>query len=315
MSRNAAALLKAPFLAFGRSYNAHAQRRPIATGLVTTVVKTSAADLFAQRVMEGKSWEEVDWRRHGLFCTFGFFYLGGFQYYLYNHLFVKWCHGITMTLGHKGSAPIKTFIDQAIHHPFCYFPCFYAMKGAVEGRPLPSTVAKYKAELWENCKALWTIWVPAQLVNFALVPRHLRIPYVAGVSFLWTVVISVMRGALEKPAGAEAAAQAAAPTAAALDAAADAAAAAAAADAAAAAAAPVAAGALEQQQHGGRGGRGGGGSGGSGGDSSGGGGGGSGGGGGGGMAAKVGSGGGGGGALGLKALVGSREAQTQAAQT
>jgi len=39
---------------------------------------------------------------------------GGFQYYLYNHLFVKWCAGMTAALGHKGSAPIKTFIDQAI---------------------------------------------------------------------------------------------------------------------------------------------------------------------------------------------------------
>lgn len=39
---------------------------------------------------------------------------GGFQYYLYNHLFVKWCAGMTAVLGHKGSAPIKTFIDQAI---------------------------------------------------------------------------------------------------------------------------------------------------------------------------------------------------------
>lgn len=24
-------------------------------------------------------------------------------------------------------------------HPFCYFPCFYTLKGAVEGRPLSST--------------------------------------------------------------------------------------------------------------------------------------------------------------------------------
>lgn len=39
---------------------------------------------------------------------------GGFQYYLYNHLFVRWCAGMTAALGHKGSAPIKTFIDQAI---------------------------------------------------------------------------------------------------------------------------------------------------------------------------------------------------------
>jgi hypothetical protein len=39
---------------------------------------------------------------------------GGFQYYLYNNLFVKWCAHITARVGHMGSAPIKTFIDQAI---------------------------------------------------------------------------------------------------------------------------------------------------------------------------------------------------------
>lgn len=62
-------------------------------------------------------------------------------------------------------------------HPFCYFPVLYLTKGAFEGRPVASTWEKYKADLWDNCKALWTIWVPAQLVNFAFMPRHLRIPY------------------------------------------------------------------------------------------------------------------------------------------
>lgn len=187
--------LTAPLRAVGRAYNAHAQRRPFAVGTVTTVVKTSAADAFAQLVLEDRSAADFDLKRHGLFCAFGLFYLGGFQYYLYNHLFVRWCAGITAAVGHKGAAPVKTFIDQAIHHPFAYFPAFYGLKGAVEGRPLSSTWDRYRAELWDNCKALWTIWVPAQLVNFAFVPRHLRIPYVAGVSFAWTVVLSAMRGA------------------------------------------------------------------------------------------------------------------------
>lgn len=39
---------------------------------------------------------------------------GGFQYWLYNHLFVRMCAGMTARMGHIGSAPIKTFIDQAI---------------------------------------------------------------------------------------------------------------------------------------------------------------------------------------------------------
>ncbi|KAF6260930.1 hypothetical protein COO60DRAFT_1504019 [Scenedesmus sp. NREL 46B-D3] len=187
--------VKYPIVATGRAYNEVAQRYPFGTGVVTTVVKTSAADLFAQKVIEKR--EEMDFKRHGVFITFGLFYLAGFQYYLYNHLFVRWCAGMTAALGHKGSAPIKTFIDQAIHHPFFYFPVFYSMKGYVEGRSPAEIFERYRNELWENCKALWTIWVPAQMVNFSVVPRHLRIPFVAGVSFAWTVVISVMRGALD----------------------------------------------------------------------------------------------------------------------
>lgn len=41
--------IKLPFLSIGRGYNKVAQKHPFATGVVTTVVKTSAADLFAQR--------------------------------------------------------------------------------------------------------------------------------------------------------------------------------------------------------------------------------------------------------------------------
>ena len=85
-----------------------------------------------------------------------------------------------------------------------YFPTFYFTKGYVEGRPLQSTYERYKSELWDNCKALWTIWVPAQLFNFSVVPGHLRIPFIAGVSFAWTVVISCMRGALDVSSAAEA---------------------------------------------------------------------------------------------------------------
>ncbi|KAG2489732.1 hypothetical protein HYH03_011839 [Edaphochlamys debaryana] len=194
--RRAINIIKAPIMAAGKAYNDVAQRAPMYTGVVTTVVKTSAADLFAQKVVEGR--DEVDWRRHSMFLMFGFGYLGCWQYYLYNNLFVRWCRPITDVFGHMGSAPVKVFIDQCIHHPLLYFPCFYSLKGLVEGRPLAESMADYKEHMWENLKALWMIWVPAQMVNFTVVPLHLRIPFVAGVSFAWTVVISVMRGAMDK---------------------------------------------------------------------------------------------------------------------
>lgn len=51
--------------------------------------------------------------------------------------------------------------------------------------------------MWENLKALWAVWVPSQLINFSVVPLHLRVPFVAFVSFTWCVILSLMRGDLE----------------------------------------------------------------------------------------------------------------------
>lgn len=185
-------MLLSPFTGMASWYNRTAQSHPFTVGVVTTGLKTSAADVFAQKVVEKR--EDFDWTRHAAFCAFGFAYLGGFQYWLYNVKFTQWCGTLTRMFGHRATAPIKTFIDQAIHHPFIYFPSFFAIKAGVSGQPLSAAAEKYRSEIWDSLKALWMVWVPAQFVNFAFVPRHLRIPYVAAVSFGWTVILSVMQG-------------------------------------------------------------------------------------------------------------------------
>ena len=64
-------------------------------------------------------------------------------------------------------------------HPFIYFPTFYTVKSVVErqAHPLEHAYNKWRNEIWESCKALWTLWVPAQIINFAFVPRHFRVPF------------------------------------------------------------------------------------------------------------------------------------------
>jgi hypothetical protein len=37
-----------------------------------------------------------------------------------------------------------------------------------------------------------------QLLNFAVVPKHFTIPFVAGVSFGWTVILSCMQAIFDK---------------------------------------------------------------------------------------------------------------------
>lgn len=184
-----------PFINAGSWYNGIAKKHPFGCGIMTSGIKTSFADIFAQKVMEKR--EEMDWNRHAVFCVFGFTYLGAFQYWLYNIKFTQLCGPITAAFGHVLTSPVKVVLDQLVHHPLCYFPVFFTMKTLMQGKPLSAAVDKYRSDIWESCKALWAVWVPAQLVNFAFVPRHLRIPFVAAVSFAWCIILSCMQGKLD----------------------------------------------------------------------------------------------------------------------
>mmetsp|Transcript_4687 Transcript_4687/g.13011 ORF Transcript_4687/g.13011 Transcript_4687/m.13011 type:complete len:222 (-) Transcript_4687:304-969(-) len=185
-----------PFISLGLWYADTAKKAPFATGLITTGLKTTAADLFAQKILERR--KEIDWQRNATFTAFGFAYLGCFQYFLYNKVFQKLCHPLRLSYGQPAAVGAKVFLDQAVHHPLLYFPVFYSIKAFTLGEPIYEyTSTKYKSEIVESCKALWSVWVPAQIVNFSIVPVHFRIPYVAGVSFLWTVILSVMQGVFD----------------------------------------------------------------------------------------------------------------------
>ena len=53
---------------------------------------------------------------------------------------------------------------------------------------------EYRENMDEDLKALWKVWVPATAVNFAFMPMWARIPFTAGVSLVWTCILSAMRG-------------------------------------------------------------------------------------------------------------------------
>lgn len=45
-----------------------------------------------------------------------------------------------------------------------------------------------------------------QLLNFSIVPLHLQVPFAAGISAVWTVILSMMRGSCDDDAEAAVAA-------------------------------------------------------------------------------------------------------------
>lgn len=48
------------------------KNNPFTFQLIVATAKTSGADIVAQVVAERKKWDEIDWKRNGIFVVFGF---------------------------------------------------------------------------------------------------------------------------------------------------------------------------------------------------------------------------------------------------
>ena len=179
---------------------------PFAFGIGISTVKTSFSDYLVQTVIEKK--EKIDWKRNLAFASFGFFYLGGIQYTLYVPIFGRMFPNAASFAAKKMKDKLKdvrgqfalvsqVFIDQCVHHPLMYFPAFYMTKEFVTSNGNPDfgkALTTCKQNMKEDLLALWKIWVPATLLNFAFMPMYMRIPCVAATSAVWTCVLSAMRG-------------------------------------------------------------------------------------------------------------------------
>mmetsp|Transcript_23791 Transcript_23791/g.35996 ORF Transcript_23791/g.35996 Transcript_23791/m.35996 type:complete len:425 (+) Transcript_23791:288-1562(+) len=180
-------------------------RNPFIFGVGVSCVKTSFSDLLVQKVVERR--ETIDWKRNAAFGCFGFFYLGMVQYGLYvtafGRLFPSAAKFAAKPLKQKikdtkgmFQVGLQVFLDQCVHHPFMYFPAFYCTKELVmsEKPDLMNALSKYGENMKDDLLALWKIWVPAMVLNFSFMPMYARIPFAAGVSLIWTCILSSMRG-------------------------------------------------------------------------------------------------------------------------
>ena len=138
-------------------------------------------------------------RRGAAFAFFGVVYLGVVQQQIYYRWF-PWLLSKMALRSPTGKALVQVALDQVGVFPLIYFPLFYAIQGAVHsenGNPVDGLLTglqRCKVNLREDCVAAWSVWAPVQLVNFALVPRHWRAPFVSGTGLIWTAYLSMKRG-------------------------------------------------------------------------------------------------------------------------
>ena len=195
------------------------RRHPVIFGCALSCAKTGAADVVTQTQLEGKAFpKEWDRRRTAIFASWGFAYLGGVQYWLYSFAFPRMFPGAVAFIERPLRAKLRdttgllTLVkqvgfDQLVHHPWILFPAFYAVKETIEGGTLDAAMRKWWSNLRRDCLICWAWWVPAFTVNFSVCPLWMRIPFVATVSFAFTMYFSFIRGAPQAvPEAAEAAA-------------------------------------------------------------------------------------------------------------
>ena len=182
------------------------RRHPVAFGCCFSAAKTSAADLVCQTQIEGRELKDVDWRRTSIFGVWGFAYLGGVQYFIYSFAFPRAFPSAIKFIEQPLRAKLRNTagqlsllkqvgVDQFLHHPFVLFPAFYCVKEYIEGGTPSMALEKYQANWREDCVVTWKVWVPAFLVNFSVCPLWMRVPFVAVVSFGYTMYWSFLRGA------------------------------------------------------------------------------------------------------------------------
>eukprot|EP00928_Gymnodinium_smaydae_P098991 TRINITY_DN932_c2_g3_i1.p1 TRINITY_DN932_c2_g3~~TRINITY_DN932_c2_g3_i1.p1 ORF type:complete len:279 (+),score=31.53 TRINITY_DN932_c2_g3_i1:48-884(+) len=198
------------------------ERRPFAFHMmiaVTTKVGGDAAVQFYENYKTGS--QGLDFRRCCLFLTFGFFYIGLAQWYLYVNVFSTVCpksiRFANESLQKKISDPVgqrsyvcELLVDNCFHYVFLYLPAFYVLKEFIQGNSRCSlrAIMLGMKQCWKNLRAdvllAWMVWIPADLIVFA-VPMWLRLPINHTVNLIWALLLSYVRGAeiAEEPCKAE----------------------------------------------------------------------------------------------------------------
>jgi len=188
---------------------------PVLFSHVTSAATVAAAgDLVAQRTDSNKNnapgIEWLDAKRAFAFTLFGATYTGGFQHFLFEYLMspetaqsILALPVVTAAVAAAGAQYAETvsslvvtvgrmFLNQFVAIPLLYYPFFFLISATVRGeRPLIAAVVNRARKVWARALlANWRFWVPCQLIQFALVPKDLQVPYCLACGVAWNTLLS-----------------------------------------------------------------------------------------------------------------------------
>lgn len=151
-----------------------------------------------------KNINEIDWeaKRNLAYVLYGGIFVGLMSHVEYSCVF-------PFIFGNEKSAAIttaKVFFDNLLVAPTVWLPPAYFIKAWVySSEPVDDSstapkgileegLEKYLADVRDNqlLWKYWAIWFPAQSVSFSVVPDHLRVAFMASISFFWFILFSTV---------------------------------------------------------------------------------------------------------------------------
>lgn len=169
-------------------YNRHLVDSPILTKSITAGIIALVADVVCQVYFPSKedanksTLERIRWRR-----AFNFTFLSGvimppIMHYWYGYL-------STQIVGTNFLAAAKRVAcDQLLFAP-CIIPVYFIGILLLEGQ-FDKIIPKIKADWLNTVLVNYSVWVPAQLINFSVVPAPLRVLWANFVGFFWGIYLS-----------------------------------------------------------------------------------------------------------------------------
>lgn len=180
------------------SYTTLLQTYPLETKLATAAVLAAAGDAIAQRREPGP----YDSARAGSFVLFDTCYRGGFQHLAFPWIIQTFQGDALQAVLPAGldadpqflAAIECTIVNQLVIVPVVYYPLFFALTGAVQGLTMDESLVRARERFVDLTIRNWKFWIPAQLLQFALLPEPLQVPYTCAMGLVWNVILSAAAG-------------------------------------------------------------------------------------------------------------------------
>ncbi|GAA5876604.1 hypothetical protein JCM8547_002420 [Rhodosporidiobolus lusitaniae] len=165
-----------------RAYNSALIRRPYATGAATAAVLFGTGDVLAQQAIEKKG------SNHDYFRTLRLSAYGGL---IFAPIVTRFYGGLErIKLGSSvATTAARVAGDQLVLTPFMV-GLFFSAQTFLEGKGTDEAKKRLESSWWPTLQRNWGVWFPIQVLNFSIVPPHLRLVVVNVVSLFWNAYLS-----------------------------------------------------------------------------------------------------------------------------